>query len=297
MNILEAKKIVKNFYSSNYHTNDDEFIFTEAMHYLIEETNSPEYMLELGGFYYENKNFELALKYYEMAAQLGSVNAYIGLGYIWYYGRTGVRDYEKAFNNYSKAMELGDITAAYKVADMYKNGYYVENNYNKYKFIIESLYPKIKDEIHLQKPLPEIFTRLARIRADEGRTEEAIDLYLAAKNFLTQRIRYDNFFGNLSIMKWLVKELYSIVDIDYNNLDLYDLYVILEKPCEVHFCCYEEQTVKAAVDENGEFAIEFNGRYFRSVDDFFSKAKLNGDLLTYLSDLIYDIEVRFYGDN
>ena len=34
---------------------------------------------------------------------------------------------------------MGDMVAAYKVADMYKNGYYVEKDYEKYKLIIECI--------------------------------------------------------------------------------------------------------------------------------------------------------------
>ena len=39
------------------------------MDYLIYELKNPKAILELGGYYYEQKNFDLALKYYEMAAE------------------------------------------------------------------------------------------------------------------------------------------------------------------------------------------------------------------------------------
>jgi len=57
-----------------------------------------------------------------------------------------------------------------KVADMYKNGYYVEKNYKKYKRIIERLYEDVKDMENPFATVPEIFTRLASIRTKEGDT-------------------------------------------------------------------------------------------------------------------------------
>ena len=60
---------------------------------------------------------------------------------------------------------MGDLIAAYKVADMYKNGYYVQQDTEKYKSMIEELYPKVKNARRLNEPLPEVFTRLARIRS------------------------------------------------------------------------------------------------------------------------------------
>ena len=132
MDIREANSIRRKFESMDDPTEEDIFLYTEAMDYLIHETADPQVMLNLGGYYYEQKRFELALKYYEMAAEYMLPDAWEGLGYIWYYGRTGRRDFEKAFHYYSLAKKAGNMEAAVKVADMYKNGYYVERNYEKY---------------------------------------------------------------------------------------------------------------------------------------------------------------------
>lgn len=40
-------------------------------------------------------------------------------------------------------------------------------------------------------PLPEIYTRLAKIRTEQGKIDEAVALYFAAKDFLAQRIKYN----------------------------------------------------------------------------------------------------------
>ena len=178
MTVDEAKRIARSFDENKQVTEEDVFMFTEAMNFLIETFHDPGDMMYLGGYYYEQKKFDLALKYYEMAATYDYAPAYEGLAYIWYYGRTGERDFKKAFFYFSKLMDRGDPVATYKIADMYKNGYYVEKDQAKYEEIIEQLYPEVKDMHNVFDPVPEVFTRLARIRADQGRKKEAIELYL-----------------------------------------------------------------------------------------------------------------------
>ena len=69
MTVAEAMQIEMDFYDKQPPAEDDIFAFTEALGLLIEETKNPRYMMGLGGFYYEEKRFDLALKYYEMAAE------------------------------------------------------------------------------------------------------------------------------------------------------------------------------------------------------------------------------------
>ena len=88
--MAEAKSTGVNYERDNP-LEDDIFIFIEDMNYLIEEENYPRDMMYLGGYYYELKNFDLALKYYEMTATFDYDEAYECSGYIWYYGRTGER--------------------------------------------------------------------------------------------------------------------------------------------------------------------------------------------------------------
>ena len=291
MTIPEARKICRDFYGLTNPTEDDEFIFTEALKYLIDETKDPAYMLDLGGYYYGIRQFDLALKYYELADSYNYRPAITGLGYIWYYGRTGEKNYEKAFYYYDKAFKMGDPVAAYKVADMYKNGYYVEKDYDKYKHIIEDLYPKIKDRRRLDEPVPEVFTRLAYIRSQEGKTEEALDLYDRARFFLAQRIRVNPFFGNLNIMKWTIWDIYKLREFDPDYFELYDLYYILQNPAKVSFWFEDKAHEVESVKEDGEPAIRFDDKWFRDVDDFFKKAELDGELLTTRYEELYDFEV------
>lgn len=280
MTIKEAQKIISSLGGKNNLTDDEEFEYTEALSFLIQETADPRYMMELGGYYYGLRSFDLALKYYDMAAELGFEEANECLGYVWYYGRTGTKDYEKAFKYFSAAAERGNLVARYKIADMYKNGYYVGKDYDKYKEIIRELYPEVKDASFLGEPLPEIFTRLAAIEAEEGNTAEAVNLYFRAKDFLAQRIMYNPFFGNLNIMKWLIEDLYKLIEPDHLEIDYFDLYYWLTKPCKITFRAEGKKHEVSCVEENGENVISFEGQWYRNVDDFFKKATIDDTLLT-----------------
>ena len=287
MTVTEAKAIYKEYSEKSVLTPDEEFMLIEAMQFLVEETKETRWMVELGGYYYDQKDFDLALKYYEMADMYGDKWAPEGLGYIWYYGRTGVKDYDKAFHYYTKAMNNGNLKSMIKVADMYKNGYSVDKDYDRYCEIIEKAYHKVKHAEYLNEPLPEVFTRLAAIRREQGRIDDAVDLYLRAKDFLAQRIMFNPFFGDLNIMKWLIDDLYELIPFDWSDMDMYDLYFALKVPCRIAFECDEESYVVETKEEGGAVSVKFGDKWFLDVGDFFRKAVINEDRITALYEECY----------
>ncbi len=291
MTIGEGRRTIEDLRAIITPTEEEEFIYTEALQYLIKEAHDSDAMMELGGFYYEKKKFDLALRYYEMAAANGSDYADECLGYIWYYGRTGERDYERAFKHFSSAKKRGNLVAAYKVADMYKNGYYVEQDYEKYCEIIEELYPKTKSMSNVFAPVPEILTRLAHIRMKQDKNDEAINLFLKAKDYLAQRLIYNNFFGNLNIMKWLIDDLYTLVPFGiYRPLDLYDIHYLSQIPGKYTISIMDDTLpLEVEREKDRECSIKYNGKWFRNRDEFFKKAEYNGTALT---ELYFDITVN-----
>ena len=291
-----AKNKVSRLANKRVLTDDEKQILIEMTTFLAENNPNPEErahdILYLGGIYYEDERYDLALKYYEMAESMGLSQANTCLGYIWYYGRTGVKNYEKAFYYFSQAAKDGDINCAYKLADMYKNGYYVEADYEKYKSIIKELYPKVRGARNLFDLLPEVYTRLAGIYVQEGRTEDAIDLYIAAKDFLAQRIVYNPFFGNFTIMKYLIRDLRKLLPIEEDDVDFYDLYEILKKPATVTFYYKKKPYTVRSVMEDDECVVEFEGKWFRTADDFITKAVIGSLPLHNISRDLYMFNVR-----
>lgn len=279
LTIEKAQQILDDYYDLTQPTYEDDIQLINALEYLIRETNNPEYMVELGGWYYGQKQFDLAEDYYLMAAKLDYNNAYECLGYI-YYGRVGQPDYEKAFHYYKLASDQGNLVAAYKLADMYKNGYYVQKDYPKYVQIIKSLYPLLQGATNTFDPVPEIYSRLTKIYVEEGNEDQAIQLLLIAKEFQSQRLIYSQFFGDLTIMKYIVNDLYSLIQFDPDYMDLFDLYYALQKPCKVAIEILGEDYIIEAKYEDGLFFICMDDKNYEDVDQFFLKAKINGEPLS-----------------
>lgn len=278
----EAREIVDSLTKKNNLSDDELNKLTDALKYYIELNNSPQDMAYLAGLYYERQQFELALKYYEMAAEMDYEPAVEKLGYYWYFGQTGKKDYEKAFKYFSKSAELGNLKSQCKVADMYKHGYFVELDYNKYVEIVKDLYNKVKDAEYMSLPLPEVFSRLAVIYRNEGENSKAIDLLLEAKDFLKQRIIYNSFWGDLNVMMWLIDDLYKIKEFDKNDFDLYDLFYLLKKPSRMSFKYNDKTFVVHSFLENERLLIEFNDKVYDKREEFFTHATIDNVLLTHL---------------
>ena len=296
MNVKEARNLVQEFNKISMPSEHEVLAFTEAMNFLIEVENNPEDMMHLGGYYYGARKFDLALKYYSMAAALDYNEADDCLGYIWYYGRTGVKDYEKAFKHFSRSAERGNLRSAYKVADMYKNGYFVEKDYARYCEIIEKLYLKIRYSNELFSPLPEIFTRLAKIRTEQGKKKEAIKLYLKAKDFIAQRITYSDFFGNLNIMNWLVNDLYELQPLEITDeFDLFDLYYLLKTGTYTISFYYgrKKYLIECLQDkETGEWYLKFGDKNYRNIEAFMNDAHIDETRLISINSELYDFKVE-----
>ncbi len=292
LTIEHAQTIVKDYYDLKNPSEEEDFLFVEALEYLIYETNQSRYMMELGAWYYGRKQFDLAEEYYLKAAELKDIDAYQCLGYIYYYGRVGKPDYKKAYTYYKLASDAGDLIATYKMADMYRNGYYVQKDVDRYVSIIKSLYPKIKDATNVFAPLPEIYSRLARIYKKEGKVDEAIKILLYAKDFQAQRLIYNGFFGDLSIMKSIVFDLYQLIEFDFNHVDLFDLYYLLRLPATLVLCINQEEHLVESKVEDQMVYITMDGKNFENVDEFLSHAKIQNERLSaqYLN--IDYVEVR-----
>ena len=66
MTIEEASRMIDKLGSKNNLNEDEEFEYTEALGFMIRTTADPRYMMQLGGYYYGQRDFDLALKYYDL---------------------------------------------------------------------------------------------------------------------------------------------------------------------------------------------------------------------------------------
>ena len=296
MTIIEAQRILEDFYRLSNPGEEDRFLAAEALDYLIAETKDPRYMLTLGSMYYEQKQFELARKYYELAAEYDDTSALNCLGYIWYYGRTGKPDYEKAFHYYDRARRRGDMNAAYKVADMYRRGLYVKKDAARYREIIEELYHECRRHSawylgHPYSKLPEIYLRMGELLASDGKVKKALKLYETARPLVARRICDSAFFGDRTVMKELIGKIYELRQPDPARIGLYDFYELLRTPCLVKFFFEGGPHEAEAVEEDGAVVIRFDRKWYRTIDDFFAKAQIGDELLTTLYEELYGFEV------
>ncbi|MBQ1386587.1 MAG: sel1 repeat family protein [Erysipelotrichales bacterium] len=302
--VKECLALLNELASKTSLSEEEEFIMQENLRNLFDLTGDPNYITWVGGIYYGKKKYDLALKYYEQGEALGDDWVSIGLGYIWYYGRTGKVDYEKAFHYFSKTLELKETgikekdedirrmkqQASYKIADMYKNGYYVKKDYGKYVSMIEDLYDRVGNEWY--GPRSDIAVRLAGIRKEQGKTDEALELYYTAREDLCEYLRHDRFFGNLNRMNWLVNDIYELTEFDETEFDLYDLFYLLKDEHTVTFE-YREETheIESRKTEEG-MIIRFDEKWYKDIQDFFAKANLEEDSLEYCYPYIENMEVN-----
>ena len=293
MTIQEANDIINAYYDNPAPTGEERADFAEAMNFVYDQTGDTDFLVALATVYYQEQMFDFAVKYYELAADRGNLTALSHLGLIWYYGRCGEQDYEKAFSCFNKAMEMGDLTAGYKLADMYLNGYYVKKNEDTYRKIIEDLYLKVRDTDDLNEPLPEIFTRLARIRAEAGYTTEALSLFDDARSFLSQRIAVSPSFGDLNIMKYMIQDIYQLRKFDAGKMDIYDLYHVLRMPRRVQLTYQGTRHEIESALSGGGLTVRFDETKYASIDDFFDLAAIDGQLLTAMVQELTDFKLLF----
>ena len=289
MTIQEAKEIYE---KRDEVSAEEEYKLIEALEYLVSETGDPSWIKELGSFYDARRLYTQALKYYEEAAAKGVVSAYEKMGDICYYGRLGKKDHAQAFCYYSLGAEQQDPYAMMKLADMHKNGYSVRRDPLKSEAILEEAYDLVKDKDDISLPIPEICTRLARMKKADGKIEETIRLYRQAKDILQKRMSGKVVSRDLNTMEWLVTDLYTMTDPDTASLDLFDLYYLMNGPVTVTFAYDGHYHTASAFPEDDRLSVEFEGEVYSSPADFIAHAKLDGKPLASLWDEISDIRIK-----
>ena len=305
MTLHEAKSLITRYYTSVVHTEEDKFLFEEAQHFLIDTYHDPNDMHNLAWYYFEDRQFDLYQKYLELAAEYGYSPSYESLGYLWYYGQTGTVDYKKAFEYFSKGAESPDdylrMGCEYKLADMYHNGYYVEKDEAKYREIIERCYDLIQHPERIRTiipteflPNPSISYRLAGVRADDGRLDEAMELLKEAKIQYAEYLKSNPYWwGNVEEMEMVIMKMHDLLPESSKRIDLYDLFWIAKQECKIVFEYQDRRFVIECIEEDGEIVIKFDYKWYRNPRSFLEKAKIDENHITTLYDELYDFEVHY----
>ena len=279
----EALKFINDSVANGDLQEDDKFIVTEALDYMIRETGEQKYMVYLGEIYLADEHYELARKYFEMASAKKSMSADEYLGMMWSEGLTGEIDYEKAYQYYDSAMIMGSFVGLYKLADMYRYGLYVEEDYDMFCEMIEGAHNFLKDTEWLDRPLPEINLRLAEIRLRDDDMDSAFELLMDAKDFLAERMIHDMYPDDIDKMEEVIGELYQLIDIDDMDLsvfELYDMFEILSVPCRFGFTFNGKRHWVESVYEDHEIVVNFEGKWYRSIKGLIKDARIDGVRLT-----------------
>lgn len=108
-----ADKCAVKFFDKRRHTQEEISEVLSALEFLVNEDQSKNAALTLGSMFYTGdivkQDFNEAKKFYTIAADLGSSQGLVNLGYIYYYARCGGEpDYESAFHCFSKASIIDD---------------------------------------------------------------------------------------------------------------------------------------------------------------------------------------------
>ena len=69
------------------------------------------------------------------------------------------------------------------------------------------------------------------------------------------------------------------------------MFYLLRSPVRVRFYFEEKEHEAEAVREGDQLSIRFDTNWYRTVDDFFRKAELDGELITSRYEELYDFEV------
>ena len=289
MTIKEAEQKMIDAYDS--YSFPDRQMLTEAVRFLADETHDPEHVTHLGSLYQEDGRHDLALRCYEESAASGDPHALAALGLMWKNGDTGTIDYAKAFDCFSEAAAKGITDAECDLADMYRYGQHVAKDYGRYCEMIEAMYQRIKDVKWYDEPVADVSARLAEIRREQGRTDEAVKLMHDARLAQTAVLEYLPQSDELKTMERMTDILYGMTECDMTDLGLFDLFHLFRKPCKVAFRYDGESYEAEAALEDGRIAVRFGSEWYRSVGSLLENACIGDDRLATLSDEIYGMEV------
>lgn len=295
---IEAINEMHAFYEKDNPTEEEQFRFVEAMKYLIDTAVFPDdimaFSYNLAMYYRDIREFQLEKKYLEMGAVLNDSSAKEQLGCIWYYGLCGERNFEKAFQYFSESRTR---TSRYMLADMYHYGYYVKQNSDESRKILEKLYIELEEQSEDSRFLgstvfPEVAFRLVILNMEDRKASLSdYESLIKARKILVVRQQRRPFWGNLKIMKAILRTMVNLTGNESLFSDLYDLLIFDSKRAMIKFTYHDQEKQLKLFENQGEVIYEFDGKWFHGAEDFLEKAKLGTRRITSILDEIINIHI------
>lgn len=160
------------------------------------------------------------------------------LGYIYYYGRTsgGNSDYKKAFEYFSIGAAAGIYESKYKLADLFRHGYYVSKNPKVAEDIYYDLYQenlKIFSKGFFDCKLADIALRLGGVYSERKEFSASYYFYLQAELAIRKRMTNFNYYGDRRVFDGVIAGLEqcrrnqhfeTVKHADMTNLDILKMF-------------------------------------------------------------------------
>ena len=105
-----------------------------------------------------------------------------------------------------------------------------------------------------------------------------------------ERLALEAFWGHIEVMGRIIRFLYRLTPFDINRADFYDLFYLLQKPGKYSIKRNRKKLHIEVIEEDGTPAIGYNGKWYRSYEEFCQKAEVDGKKFTKIYDELYFVE-------
>lgn len=138
-----------------------------------------------------------------------------------------------------------------------------------------------------------MFFRISEICLEDDNPDDAFELLLSAQDALTEQLQRYTDNSDLDLMRDIIEAEYEMMVPEINELyqfGLYDLYFLLKQPVSIEFSSSSGMHLVSSHLEHGNVTIEFDGKWFRSIDEFFYNATIDGERLPAIVEDLLDFK-------
>ena len=205
-----------------------------------------------------------------------------------YQGKFGIPDLKGAYDLYVHAARTGSLRAGFMVAKAFRDGWFGMVDQKRYEEIVRSIYDFAIQENPLALfALPEVILELSRIEEKIGNKEKAIECCLKWKEMTLMEMS-DHCYPS-ETGEQIVQQLYRLTVFDPADIDLLDLFYLLQSPCKVKIFLLDGAEIKIeSVPYEDEIIVKCEKNYFRTIADFFKQYRFNNKRISaYVNEILY----------